>query len=76
MIGWYNGALELWHRHPAALVAALVAATGCGPLKCQVVAVDVYALDGRPKPAGRVRVSCDGKAVLEATAATVTAGAP
>lgn len=50
--------------------------TGCGPLVCQTLNVDVYPVAGKPKTAGRVVLKCDGQAVLEAVGSTVTAVAP
>lgn len=73
MIRWLWAAAAWAPRDVGVLAVACALATGCGPLVCRTVVVDVYAVDGKPRPAGRVVVSCNGKAVLEATAATVTA---
>ena len=52
-----------------------VVLTGCTPLQCRTLTVDVYS-NGKPRPAGRLLVRCDGAAVIEAEAATLTVGAP
>lgn len=46
-------------------ILALALLGACSSLTCETAAVDVYALDGKPKPAGRVVVQCNGKAVVE-----------
>jgi predicted Rdx family selenoprotein len=43
--------------------------TSCGTMQCQTLGIDVYPVAGKPKPAGRVAVTCDGKRVLEAEGA-------
>jgi hypothetical protein len=53
-------------------LAALALLTGCGPVTCQQVAIGIFPHPTQPRPAGRVLVQCDGKAVLMADAATVT----
>lgn len=55
------------------LVAALLL-PACAPLTCQTLAIDIYGREGKPKPAGRVVLKCDGKTVLEANGDNVTAG--
>ncbi len=45
-----------------------------GPLRCHQLAVEVYPVDGQPRPAGRLSVRCDGAVVLEAGAPTLTVG--
>lgn len=48
--------------------------SACTPLQCQKLALEVYPLDGQPRPAGRLTVRCDQTVVLEATAPTLTVG--
>lgn len=51
-----------------------VTACACGPLNCETVKVDIYAVDGKPKEAGKVQVKCDNKLVLEANGDNVSSG--
>jgi len=45
---------------------------GCWPAaQCKVASVDIYALEGRPKPAGKIVVGCDGKKLVEVEAQEV-----
>lgn len=40
------------------------AMVACSAAKCQVVTIDVHPLAGKPKPAGVVVVSCDGRKLV------------
>ena len=52
------------------LIGLLLA--GCWPAaQCKVASVDIYALEGRPKPAGKIVVGCDGKKLVEVEAQEV-----
>jgi hypothetical protein len=58
-----------------AVLAAVVAfAAGCTPLRCQTLAIDVYGIPGKPVPAGRVVIQCNGKTIVEAEGENVQAG--
>ena len=50
--------------------------SGCGPLVCTRLEIGILPHPVRPRPAGRVVVMCDGRAVVQAEAPTVTTGAP
>lgn len=54
------------------LLAFLLSA--CAPLTCQTLWVEIYSREGKPRPAGRVVLTCDGKKVIEANGDNVTAG--
>ena len=56
-------------------LVALSILSGCSPLTCQTLSIDIYGVAGQPKTAGRVVMMCDGQTVLEAIGATVTTGA-
>ena len=69
--GWEVGAVPPMLR--VLLVSVLL--VGCAPLQCKTLSVDVYG-NGKPRAAGRLLVRCDGRAIIEAEAATLTVGAP
>lgn len=40
----------------------------CGPVQCGQVAIDILPVDGKPKPAGKVVIRCDGRKLTEINA--------
>jgi len=52
------------------LCAILLAlgAVACGPVQCGQVAIDILPLPGKPKPAGKVIIKCDGRKLTEINA--------
>lgn len=57
-------------------IAVALLLSGCGPLVCTRLEIGILPHPVRPRPAGRVVVMCDGRAVVQAEAPTVTTGAP
>jgi hypothetical protein len=51
------------------VVALLVSA--CTPARCQLLAIDILPIEGKPRPAGKVVMSCDGRKVVEIDAEKV-----
>lgn len=55
--------LRAWHRlwRGACAAAVVVGVTGCGAVQCKTADVGIWPHPGKPKPAVRVVVTCDGK---------------
>jgi hypothetical protein len=51
-----------------ALLLLAVLTTACGPVQCGQVAIDILPLDGKPKPAGKIVIKCDGRKLTEINA--------
>ena len=54
-----------------ACIAVVAAFGGCAPIQCKRAAIVIVAHPTLPRPAGKVRVDCDGRVVVELDAQAV-----
>jgi len=52
-------------------LCALALLSACTPARCQLLTIDILPLDGKPRPAGKVVMGCDGRKIVEIDAQQV-----
>lgn len=50
--------------------------SGCGAVKCGLLTVEIDRYGELPPPAGHITLRCDGKAIVEVNATTITTAKP